>query len=59
MEQAISKSNSFGGSADCPRPGEQGVGVDWNAVGHLFQVGNDLEVQTASMRGRVLLESFH
>lgn len=58
MEQAVGQFYTFGCPADRPCPGEQSLNVDGNAVGHLFQVRDDLEVQTASMRGRMLLEAF-
>jgi hypothetical protein len=58
LQQAIGESNSFEGPVDRPCPGEQSLSIDGNAVGHLFQVRDDLEVQTASMRVRMLLEAF-
>lgn len=56
MEQAVGQFYTFGCPADRPCPGEQGLSVDGNAVGHLFQIGDDLEVQAAPMRSSMLLE---
>jgi hypothetical protein len=58
MKQAIRQSNTFGGSADSPRPREQSVSLNGDAVRHLLKIGDDFEVQTPTMRGGLLLQPF-
>lgn len=59
MEQAVGQFDAFGCPANRPCPSEQGFGVNGNAVGHLFQIRDDFEVQAAPMSGRMLLEALN